>query len=60
MVTMCAWRVQAVTAPFLAVLAMRGVPITDNEHVMDAPLNLTLNLTLTLTLALTLTPTLTR
>ena len=31
-----AWRVQAVTAPFLAVLAMRGVPITDNERVMDA------------------------
>ena len=54
---MCAWRVQAVTAPFLAVLAMRGVPITDNEHVMDAPLTLTLNLTLTLTLTLNLIPT---
>ena len=34
---LCAWRVQAVTAPLLAVLAMRGVPITDNEQVMDAP-----------------------
>ena len=55
MVTMCAWCVQAVTAPFLAVLAMRGVPITDNEHVMDAPLTLTLTLTLALALTLTLT-----
>lgn len=27
----------AVTAPFLAVLAMRAVPLTDNEHVMGAP-----------------------
>jgi hypothetical protein len=26
-----------VTAPFLAVLAMRAVPLTDNEHVMGAP-----------------------
>jgi hypothetical protein len=34
---LCARLVQAVTAPFLAVLAMRAVPLTDNEHVMGAP-----------------------